>query len=357
MKPFRYLGVFILSFIGLYAVLLALSYLIYPLSANDAIDTARASNTIYATEPKYLLFNIDSLRMPTQRVLLMGSSNVREGFRPQQLKPLLGHVEIDNLAIGAGNIRELGQVVDLAYKKLPAAVWPRTTFVVGIWYGLFVSDASSWREGMTDLNVEQVRYGLYRASGRYMVEPQVPCFLMPAFEIALHPLLLASRMYDEAIITPADTIRVELLRFIGEAPLDLKIDDPNTFVLNAAQRQASLTFWRGYTAAENDWPNEPLKQFSNIAQFISSKGSKLVVLDLPLPSWHRQAIPQYRIYEQRKQAILDKIEKLPGVTYASLEDGFADEDFYDSAHPRPKVTWRWAQRAAVPIAKALGTSL
>lgn len=351
MTPFRYLGIFGATCIALYLLLLAASYLIYPPLTDGAIDTAQAPNTLYATEPKYLLFNIHVLSAPKPRVVLIGSSNVREGLRPKQLQRLLGNVEIDNLAIGAANVHELAQVVKLVYGQIPPRAAPQTIFVIGIWYGLFVGSESRWPNGMTDLNVEQLRYGLYRRSAGYRVEARIPALIMPVAEVALRPLLLVSRFYDEAIVRPMDNVRLTFARLVGEAPFNLQINDPETFVLNPAERTASLTFWRQYMGTNNKWSNE-FHELVEVAKLISSNHGRLVVLDLPLPSWHREAIPQYQFYETHKQEVLEKLQQIPGVTYASLESGFMDNQFYDSAHPRPKYTWRWAQRAAVPIEKA-----
>lgn len=351
----RYTAWVFATCLALYGGLLGASYISYPYSADRDIDTQRAKASLYATEPKYLVFNLSALDHEGARVLLLGGSNVREGLRPNFLKPRIGNVEVDNLAIGACDVREVAQIVDAVYAHVPQTSWSDLTFVVGIWYGLFRTAARSWPNGVTDIDNELLRYGLYYRDGPIM-RRRVPQSWEPVLQQALRPLLWISRIYDAYVSTTTDWLRIRLLRLVGEVPLDVSVTDRDRFTLTPAQRAASLDYWRQYMGPADAWDGRPFVALAELARIITRHGSRLVLLDLPLPPWHRAGVPYDDDYRRLEQSLLRETAALPGVTYRSMQDNFGDDDFYDSAHPRPRATARWAEQAAGAIGPAIHTS-
>ncbi len=353
----RYTAIVFLTYLTIYGVLLVVSYLAFPSSRGSEIDTNQAGlpSALFISEPKYLLFRAPDLDRAGARILVIGSSNVREGLRPAQLEARLGTIEVDNLALSSSNIRQVGQVVDLVYDEIPQQSWPQTTFVLGIWYAMFAPDERCYPTNVTDLDIERLRYGLYRRNAAGFVERRFPKAWTPVLGEALRPVLLVSRMYQGAI-SPLLSPRVALLRLIGETPPDFRGADRNSLILGPEERKAALLFWHRYMGPPGEWDETGLPRLLELAHKISGRGSRLVILDLPIPTWHREAVPQFTEYQRRKQAFLQQAEKLPGVTYASMQDSFSDDDFYDSAHPRPRVTGRWAEQAAEAILHAVPDS-
>ena len=341
--------------LALYGTLLGASYVAFPDRGEREIDTQQAKDTLYATEPKYLVFNLRALDHPGARVLLLGGSNVREGLRSTSLRPLIGDVEIDNLAIGACDVREIAQIVDAVYAHVPRQSWRDLTFVVGIWYGLFRNEARSWPNGVTDIDKELLRYGLYYRDGNAM-RRRMPASWEPALQQALRPLLWISRIYDIYVSASTDRLRIKILRLVGEAPLDVHVEDRDRFTLTPAERAASLEYWRQYMGPADAWDGRAFGVLGDLVRAITGRGSRLVLLDLPLPPWHRAGVPYDEEYRRLEQPFLRDVAALPGVSYLSLRDDFGDDDFYDSAHPRPRVVGRWADRAALAIAPAVHSS-
>jgi hypothetical protein len=208
--------------------------------------------------------------------------------------------------------------------------------VLGIWYGIFQPEALAWPGGATDIDREQTRYGVFGRDGG----------------VPLRPMLLISRVYD-LYVTPAVTgVRVALLRLAGETPADVTVTDRNTFRLSAAERAASLDAWRKRMGAPGTWDERQLKRFDVLVREISRHGSRLVLLDLPLPAWHRDALAYDAQYRLRIAPHLTAALALPGVSYTSMRDGFDDDQFYDSAHPRPRATPFWSARASSALKQA-----
>lgn len=102
----------------------------------------------------------------------------------------------------------------------------------------------------------------------------------------------------------------------------------------------------------DNWTDAGFGDLVNLARRVSAAGSKLIVVDLPLPSWHANGVPYFQQYQRRKQPFIAELGKLDRVTYANMQKGFPDEEFYDSAHPRPKATWRWSERLTEIILKS-----
>ncbi len=149
----------IFFFCALYIFMLALSFALFPDDPTSYVDTNEAPQTIYTTDPKYLLFSIDRLARSDTRVILLGSSIVRDGLRPHELSPLLG-VSVDNLAIGPSNLTEQRQALEMAYEKIAPENWHKLTIVVGMFYGNFVASGRLYPMGITNLDANKKRYQL-----------------------------------------------------------------------------------------------------------------------------------------------------------------------------------------------------
>ena len=339
----RYILIMVMVMAGIYGSLLAISYIAFVDDPDNAIDSARANNTVYGTEPRYVLYKLDELLFSGPQVILVGASNVREGFRPDQLQPLLSR-HVNNLAIGSSNIRQVSEVVDLAYSHIPQTLWPELTFVYGAWYGQFVSDARIWSNNQTSIDNEGVRFGLYTLEGGQL-KSHIPKALMPTLKGLIRPLMLVQTFYTTTIYNTKLKGQSIFLRLTGKK-LKPSIRPDNEFHLTDEQKQGAILQWFNYMGPVEKWDERGFEELLVLAKSIHDHGSHLVILDLPLPSWHRDAVPYQAIYLQRMTALARKLELIPGVSLHSIANDFTDDDFYDSAHPRPRITSRWAELAA-----------
>src|ERR1700722_1240714 len=130
---------------GIYAVLLAVSYLLVPpASRGGGLDSSLAADTIFMPDPKYVFLNRAALRPNAPRIVFVGASNTAVGFKQGEVQPLLAKAEVDNLAVGGSNMTQIAQVVDLVQDLQDSAARSRTTIVIGIWYGMFTQDSFRW---------------------------------------------------------------------------------------------------------------------------------------------------------------------------------------------------------------------
>ena len=113
----------IAALMALYAVLLTISLLLVPrFGGGPRLDASQASSSLFLTEPKYVFMARSRLNTPSDKVLLLGASNMLVGFRQAQVQALLPEVEVHNLSVGGSNIGQVSQIVDLIREVQSPAV-------------------------------------------------------------------------------------------------------------------------------------------------------------------------------------------------------------------------------------------
>jgi len=340
-----------LAFLTLYGVLLVLAWLAVPREpADERIDTARAGETLYLTEPKYVFFARERLRSAEPKVLLLGASNTMAGFKQRELQPLLPAVQVHNLAVGGANIKEVAQLAELVREIQPSEGRLRSTYVIGLWYGLFASDQARWHTpdrnaGDTDIDIERYRYGFYRR-GPQGATP----LLSPRYLAAGEALVLPYLALDRGARDLTVSLRSQLS---GKAP-KLSDDERNSRVIGVDQQQKYLAFWRSYMGEGPRLSAEPFAQLERLVQAVVADGSRVVLVDLPIPSWHARGSELCADYRERLPRMLPRLTALPGVSFLAMADDDADTDFSDEVHPKPRVSPRWAERLAAALRAAQG---
>jgi hypothetical protein len=336
-----------LSVLLLYGALLALAYWLVPREPSTRrIDTSRAAETLYLTEPKYVFMARQRLQSETPKVLLLGASNTMAGFKQRELQPLLPEVEVHNLAVGGANLREVRQVAELVREVQTPEARRATSYVVGLWYGLFASDAARWNTvdrhaGDTDMDIERYRYGFYRRTPGG-AQPLVPPRYLSAAETLVLPYLALDRLARDLTVS----VRAQL----SGKPPKLTDEQRNARVISVDEQQKYLAFWRGYMGAEPRIADQQLAQLRALVDTLVADGSRVVLVDMPIPSWHAQGAALALDYRERMRQLAPTLSTLPGVTWLSMSgtdsDDYSDDQFSDEVHPKPRVSPRWAARLA-----------
>jgi hypothetical protein len=83
-------------------------------------------------------------------------------------------------------------------------------------------------------------------------------------------------------------------------------------------------------------------------------GNSVLLVDLPIPSWHGRGSTLAADYRERLQQALPKLTALPGVSFLAMAHEDEDDDFSDEVHPKPRVSPRWAERLAAALRAAPG---
>jgi hypothetical protein len=332
----------------LYAGLLLLSLLLVPrASAAAPVDTALASRTLYLTEPKYVFWSRDRLAASEPKLLLLGASNTMAGFKQPEVQAELPQLRVHNLAVGGSNISQLSQIVELIREQQPAAARQQTHYVLGLWYGMFATDAARWSTpdrtpGDTDIDIERYRYGLYRRT-QTGAAPLVPVGALGVAVTLIHPYLALDKLARDATVS--------LRAHLSGKPAALTDEQRNARVITTAEQQNYLAFWREYMGRSERLPDEQFERLQKLVSRISADGGSVLLVDMPVPAWHTRGSSLARQYQDRLQRALPELTALPGVGFLPLAAAAAaaDADFSDEVHPKPRVTPGWAARLAEAV--------
>jgi hypothetical protein len=340
LKQVLYLSI---ALVGIYAVLLALSYAIVPaVNGREGLDSSLAEDSIFTTDPKYVFLNRAAVRPDASRIVFVGASNTAVGFKQREVQQLMPSSEVDNLSVGGSNMTQVAQIVELVQDLQDSAARRRTTFVIGMWYGMFVQDGFRWatedrHKGDTDIDIERYRYGFYRRSDTG------PKQILPSNELSLGVMLIHPYLvFDDLSRLASKGLRE---RLSGKPPRRTDAER-NASIVSEAERVIALEYWRQQMHSDGPISEEQFLVLRGLIAKILAQGSKAVLVDLPIPRWHAERSPFYANYLSRKQSLLSGLQGKPGFTYLEMADHDDDLDFSDEVHPKPRVTPLWATQVA-----------
>jgi len=334
------------AMVALYGVALALSLLLVPQAQiGQRLDAGLATQSLYMTEPKYVFLARGQLNSTSDKVVLVGASNMQAGFRQAQVQAQLPQVEVHNLSVGGSNITQVGQIVDLVREIQSPEARRHNTFVIGLWYGLFADDKTRWytddrHAGDTDIDIERYRYGFYRRTA-HGPAPVLPPEHLGWGVTLIHPYLVLDR-------TARDLTR-SLRSHLAAKPKVITDEQRNAAVLNEADKRKYLAFWRKSMGSAQTLSDAPFLVLEHTVERILADGGRVVLVDMPIPVWHAQGAVLQADYAHRVHPLLDRLQTRPGVTVVPAFDS-TDDDFSDEVHPKPRVTNLWAQRLASAVA-------
>jgi hypothetical protein len=218
----------------------------------------------------------------------------------------------------------------------------RTTYVIGIWYGMFTPDGIRWdtpdrHKGDTDIDIERYRYGFYR---RTETGPKqvLPNHEWPLGLALIHPYLV----FDELTRRASKELRD---RLFGRAPSRTDAER-DASIFSEADKLAALNYWREQMHSNGAIAEEQFAVLRNLIDRILAQGSRVVLIDLPIPRWHAERSPFYADYSRHQKMLLSEMEGKNGFAYMQMIDQNSDLDFSDEVHPKPRVTRQWAARVA-----------
>ena len=340
LKQAAYLAI---ALFGIYAVLLALSYALVPgVKDSEGLDSSRSEESIFTTDPRYVFLNRAAVRPDARRIVFVGASNTAVGFKQKEVQALVPSSEVDNLSVGGSNMTQVAQIVDLVQDLQSAPARKRTTFVIGMWYGMFVQDGFRWatpdrHKGDTDIDIERYRYGFYRRSD------SGPQQVLPSDQLSLGVMLIHPYLaFDELSRVASKGIREHL-----QGKLPRRSDaERNASIVSEPERVVALKYWQDQMHSDGPLDGEQFLVLRDLINRILAQGSEAILVDLPIPRWHAQRSPFYADYVNRKNALLAVLQGKPGFRYLEMAGQNEDLDFSDEVHPKPRVTPAWAAQVA-----------
>jgi hypothetical protein len=346
LKHLLYLGA---HFLMLYGLLYGLSILLF--TNQPRLDTAQANQTLFSTTAKYLALGRTQITNQNNKLILTGASNVREGFRPLELEKVFPGLQVHNLAIGASNMTQIGESIDLLLDTVSMDKSQGNQLLIGIWYGLFVENRVRWKSRPSDLSLEKLRFGIYMNKNGRLV-PRFPRHILPTIVTLLRPVLFIDWLVQKCLVAKlAQAKNIIQNLFIERPSLTLKTSNLETISLSPAQKEFALEFWRSYMQNNGTLADEQFNELIRILERAHANRIKTILVDLPLPEWHRSNSPYFKHYQTKKLKYLRQAMNQFDLVYVNLQDLAEENDFYDSAHPKPSKTWVWSQSLARKLAR------
>lgn len=340
----RQIALTLASFAFLYALIGSLSFLVFPdPSHRGPRDFQVAERTLFMTVPKYVLLGRSVLDTPDTKVLIVGASNTAVGFIQKLIQPKLACAQVSNLAMGGANISEVAQIIDLVRETQSRPSAAPNTFVIGIWYGMFADSDIRFSDpdrnrGESDLDIEKYRYGFYRRTANGPVAV-LPSKWLDAGVMAIRPLLLVEKAAREA------RTGVNLL-LTGRRSAQRTEAEREAAVMSEQDKKKALEYWQesmGFKGAISETQFNLLR--STVASLLDSE-ERVVLVDLPIPSWHRDASPYQSGYEQKLQELSGQLKERSNFISISMGDLDGDLDYSDEVHAKRHLANIWSDRLA-----------
>jgi hypothetical protein len=332
----------------LYAMLIALSGIFLSWRA-DPFDAALATTTQpgWVNEARYFIQNKAAFAVPENRFIILGASTARDPFRPPLMEPKLPGWRVANASLSGASIREIGDEIDLYYREKKPGSAGRTVFVFCLTY-LQLRPSPTVAGLDNPLATEAMRGGLYeRYDGK--LRPRYPKSVELMMTTALRPQAIAAslprRIFRAIFVNPdLPLIKNFVDRFRGSDPLarwtERIGEEPNLNSMTVPPAIQGALLAQRLKDAGGDVPL-PTSEFAHLAgmiEMIKARGDRVVIVDLPLPTWHRIGVTKAEAsYDTQMNALINRYSTTNMVSHMSLRNFGDNDNFYDSGHTKPKL--------------------
>ena len=337
----------LLSFAFLYVLLGSASFLVFlDPPGGGPRDFQAAEQTLYMTVPKYVVLGRSVLDNPDTKVILVGASNTSVGFRQAMVQANLSCAAVSNLGMGGANISEVKQVIDLVHEVQSEQNRRLNTFVIGTWFGMFVDSDVKYAEGdrhrgETDVDIERYRYGFYRRTPDGAVAVLPPKWLDWGV-MALRPFLLFEKLARQARAGAS-------LILTGRTSVQRTDDERESVVMSEREKQEALDYWKVTMGGKDEISRAQVDVLKETIEALLGSGEKVVLVDLPIPAWHRDASPYQRGYQEALKGVVQQFGRRPNFASLSLDDLDENLDYSDEVHAKRHLAQIWSTRLAMVL--------
>ena len=326
-----------------YLILLGTSYIFYPpLPQNLPMDTLNSKETIWSIDRRYVLFNPPDVQSESKKQLVfLGSSNVKEGFRPQDIEALLPEYTVHNIAFGGCSIVEMRELAEFIVDNSTENSLENTVFVLGLYYGCFPTSLPQTHSVFTN---EKLRYRLY-FNHNGTIQSSFSKIFSPMVSTLLRPFIFISNPVRILNLTITQT-RTVYETFFRDSHFDLTpfqiLFFPKSITPMVERNKVLEYFENLFRQQKNVIPNLYFEELLSTYHVLNKAGAPAIVVEVPLPLWHRRASNQYKAYQLQKKSYYDQLELL-GVPILDFKDIMPDSLFLDTTHPLPQHAKKWSE--------------
>ena len=106
----------------------------------------------------------------------------------------------------------------------------------------------------------------------------------------------------------------------------------------------ALSYWREGMGSKNEISSEQVALLKRTVDELLLSGEQVVIVDLPIPAWHRDASPFQSAYSQALQILVQQFSDRPGFKFMSMPDLDGNLDYSDEVHAKPHLAKVWSTR-------------
>jgi hypothetical protein len=347
---------------ALYAALVALSFLDLP-ARQPFFDSAAAISTQpgWGTEARYFMYNKHRFENAGEQIVIIGASTARDPFRPDLIAPALPRWQVANASLSGAPVSEIADAIGLYYGTRGAPqLGKRTVFVMALTY-LQLRPPRTAPGTESPLATEAGRGGLYaRQNG--VLRPQFPQGTEAAILTALRPQMVVASLSRRAWRATWGNPDLPLLKNLADR---LRARDPlsqwtekigsarnlDTLDVPPDVQQALLAQRLADTDGDRAPADSEARRLAQLVTLIRARGDQVVIVDLPLPLWHRRGVP---VQDAAFVSAIQSLQRAGQIGYFSLRDLDADTNFYDSGHAKPRLWPVMSQRLALFLPTVTG---
>jgi len=330
-----------------YFIVLGITYILYPLpKKNSQYDTINSNKTIWGIDRREVIFNPPDLHSDSRKQLIFfGSSNIKEGFRAKELRKFLPDYTIQNISFGGCSIEEMKELAEYLVNNAKGKSLDNSLFVLGLYYGVFSTKEQQENTVFTD---EKLRYGLYK-SNNGNIEPAFSESVSPLIKTLLRPFLLLSnpvRLWNIGM----HNVRLVYESLIRDHRLDItpiqQLFSPESVAIFTKREDTVARYQEMYLQKQKSRiPESQFEALLDTYRILNRAGARVIVLESPLPSWHRDASNQFHAYQRQKVPYFTQL-KNSGVSILDFTELIPDSLFLDATHPLPSSSSNWSELLA-----------
>lgn len=329
-----------ITFVVGYLPLLAYSYRFEP--EVDEIDIFPVQNR--GDQSSLGLYGYRLQKSDKPKIFLLGASGVMHGMRPKDFQEVFPGYQAANLAVSGTNISGITQMLDAAKNTISPELQKRSKFIVGIFFGTFIENRVRYgrfrpdKRDVPDCFEGIVKYGFYEFDGG-TVRPRFPTW---AWTIGAH-LRRPFGVFADNLTLNQDYYKA-IHKSVFEVFPAARASTRESLEDLLGPRRKAVEFWPEFMdRPDGTLSDEQFHELTKLSDYARATGLEIVVVDLPIASWHSKASPLYRDYQARKQRFYEQAFSNGGLRYIDMQDLGDEESFSDSVHVRAEYTKRWAE--------------
>jgi hypothetical protein len=197
---------------------------------------------------------------------------------------------------------------------------------------------SDRNRGETDIDIERYRYGFYRHT------PNGPAAVLPpkwldAGVTFLRPFLLIEKLAREA------RTGVNWL-VTGRASAQRTDAEREMAVMSEEEKHKALQYWEDSMGHKSGISTAQVDLLKDTIDKLLLAGEKVVIVDLPIPAWHRDASPYELSYHKALKDVLQQFGNRPNFTAMNMDDLDGNLDYSDEVHAKRHQAEIWSTRLA-----------